>query len=91
MSSPELRLWELREDAKWGRDVETQKKAIQELGKIGTPALGIIEEVMAVSSSKDLQDCCQDVINGIANVRTEPEKNQPEKKSEEKQVQGKSA
>lgn len=80
MSSPEQKMWELREDAKWGRDFETQRKAIQELGKFGAPALSIIEEVMTVSSSKDVKDCCQDVINGIANVRTEPEKNQPEKK-----------
>ena len=90
MSSPEQRLWELRQDAKWGRDSETQKRAIQELGKFGSPALSVLEEVMAVSSRKDIRECCQDVINGIASVRTEAEKNQPEKK-EEKQVQEKRA
>lgn len=91
MSSQEQRMWELREDAKWGRDLETQKKAIQELGKIGKPAMGIIEEVMTVSSSKDIKDLCLEVINGIASVRAEAEKPQPEKKSEEKQVQEKKA
>jgi hypothetical protein len=90
-SSPEQRLWELRQDAKWGRDTETQKKAIQELGKVGTPpAMSILNEVMAVSSRDDIRKYCQDVINGViaaANVRTregaeEAEKNQqPEKKA----------
>lgn len=81
MSSPEQRLWQLREDAKWGRDAETQKKAIQELGKIGTPALSVLQEVMAISSSKDIRECCQDVINGIAKVpAADTAKNQPEKK-----------
>jgi len=81
-------MWDLRQEAKWGRDFETQKKAIQELGRMGAPALSVLEEVMTVSSSKDVNDCCQDVINGIANVRTEPEKNQQEKKeiSQEKSV-----
>jgi hypothetical protein len=75
-------MWELRQDAKWGRDAETQKRAIQELGKIGTPALSVLEEVLTVSSSKDIRECCQDVINGIANVRTDAEKNQTEKREE---------
>lgn len=81
-------MWELKEEAKWGRDMETQKKAIQELGKIGKPALGIIEEVMTVSSNKDIRDLCLEGMNGNASARTEAEKNQPEKK-EEKQVQEK--
>jgi chromatin remodeling complex protein RSC6 len=74
MSSPEQMIWELRQDAKWGRDVETQKRAIQELGKMGAPAMSILEEVMAVSSRSDIRECCRDVINGITNVRTETEK-----------------
>jgi hypothetical protein len=85
MSSPEQRIWELRQDAKWGRDVETQKRAIQELGKMGAPAMSILEEVMAVSSRSDIRECCRDVVNGITNVRTETEKNQSEK-MEEKQI-----
>lgn len=90
MSSPEQRMWELREDAKWARDVETQKRAIQELGKIGTPALSVLQEVMAVSSRSDIRECCQDVINGIANGKA-AEKNQPEKKEEKQIAQEKGA
>lgn len=73
-------MWDLRQEAKWGRDFETQKNAIQELGKIGAPALSVLQEVMAVSTRSNVRECCQDVINGIANVRTEPEKHEPEKK-----------
>lgn len=80
MSSQEIKMWELREDAKWGRDIETQKRAIQELGKFGSPALSVLEEVMAVSSRSDVRQYCHDVINGIANTRTQAEKNQTEKK-----------
>lgn len=77
-SSPEeQRLWELRQDAKWGRDTETQRKAIQELGKVGTPpAMKILNEVMAISSRDDVRKYCQDVVKGIIaatatnNVRT---------------------
>lgn len=57
---------------------------------MGAPALSVLQEVMTVSSRSDVRECCRDVINGIANVRTEAEKNQPEKK-EEKQVQEKRA
>lgn len=90
--SPEQRLWELRQDAKWGRDAETQKRAIQELGKIGMPAISVLQEVMAVSSREDIKGYCQDVINGIANVKTgEAEKNQPEKKEERQISQEKKA
>lgn len=83
MSLPEQRLWELGEDAKWGRDAETQKRAIQELGKIGTPALGVLQEVMAVTSREEIRECCRDVINGIARVpAADAAKNQPEAKVE---------
>ena len=82
----EQKLRELKQDAKWGRDTETQKRAIQELGKVGMPALSVLEEVMAISSRDDIREYCQGVINGIAGVRTgETEKNQSEKKAEEKQ------
>ncbi|AIF85447.1 hypothetical protein NTE_03419 [Candidatus Nitrososphaera evergladensis SR1] len=71
-SSPEeQRLWELRQDAKWGKDTETQKKAIQELGKVGTPpAVNVLNEVMAVSSRDDIKKYCQDVISGIIATTT---------------------
>lgn len=87
MSSPEQKLRELRQEAKWGTDTETQKRAIQELGKIGTPALSVLQEVVVVSSREDIREYCQEIINGISKFRIgETEKNQPEKKFDEKVI-----
>ena len=89
--STEPKLWQLKQDAKWGRDIETQKRAIQELARIGSPAEGILEEIMMVSSRDDIKEYCRGVIDGFRNMqigeteKNQPEKNQPEKKAEEKQ------
>lgn len=39
-------LWNLEEDAKLGKDIKTQKRAIWDLASIGTPALIHLEEVV---------------------------------------------
>ena len=58
-------LWNLKEDAKWGKDTVTQKKAIQELGKMGTPALSHLEEIWSIVPSVEIKQCCLDAINRI--------------------------
>lgn len=60
----------LKEDAKWGKDVETQKKAIHELEKIGTPALSYLEEILAVVPPGEIKQSCQDAIQGIVSRKT---------------------
>jgi hypothetical protein len=58
-------LWDLKQDAKWGRDKETQKKAIQELGKNGLPALSHLEEILAVLPPGEIWQNCHDTIRSI--------------------------
>lgn len=58
-------LWHLKEDAKWGKDIATQKKAIQELGKMGTPALSHLEEIWSIALPGEIKQCCLDAINRI--------------------------
>jgi hypothetical protein len=48
-----------------GRHAETQKKAIQELGKIGLPALSHLEEILAVLPPGEIRQNCHDAIHSI--------------------------
>ena len=59
------RLWYLKEEAKWGKDTMTQKKAIEELSKIGAPAIGHLEEILSIVPPGEISQYCQDTINGI--------------------------
>lgn len=65
-------LWSLKEDAKWGKDIETQKKAIRDLEKIGTPALGHLEEIWSVIPPGEMRQYCSDAISRI--IRRQPSK-----------------
>lgn len=58
-------LWSLKEDAKWGKDIETQKKAIRDLEKIGAPALGHLEEIWSVIPPGEMRQYCIDAISRI--------------------------
>jgi hypothetical protein len=62
-------LWSLKEDAKWGKDAETQKKAIRDLARIGTPARSYLEEILAVLTPGEIKQCCQDAINSITSTQ----------------------
>ncbi len=59
------RLWDLKEEAKWGKDAMTQKKAIEELGRSGVPAISYLEEILSVVPPGEIKQYCQDAINGI--------------------------
>lgn len=61
-------LWDLKQDAKWGRDAETQRKAIQELGKIGLPALSHLEEILAVLPPGQIWQDCHDAMRSIVDA-----------------------
>ena len=56
---------DLKEDAKWGKDADTQKRAIRDLSKIGTPALSSLTEVLLTLPSGEIKNCCQDAINKL--------------------------
>lgn len=59
------RLWDLKEEAKWGKDTTTQKKAIEELSKNGAPAISYLEEILSVVPPGEIKQYCHDAINGI--------------------------
>lgn len=60
------RLWDLKEEAKWGRDVAAQRKAIEELGRIGAPSMAYLEEILFVVPPGEIKQYCRDVIRGIS-------------------------
>ena len=62
----QYRLRNLKEEAKWGKDTMTQKKAIDELGRIGAPAISYLEEILSVVPPGEISKYCQDAINGIS-------------------------
>jgi hypothetical protein len=41
-------LRELKEEGKWGKDADTQKKAIRDLARMGTAALSPLTEILLV-------------------------------------------
>jgi hypothetical protein len=69
-------LWNLKEDAKWGKDIYTQKKAIRDLAGIGTPARSYLEEVLSVLTPGDTRDYCQEAMNNVTRLElSETKKN----------------
>lgn len=58
-------MWNLKEEAKWGKNAEIQKKAIQELAKIGLPALSYLREILAVLAPGEIRQSCEDAIRNI--------------------------
>lgn len=75
------RLWDLKEEAKWGKDTMTQKKAIEALGKSGTPAVGYLEEILSVVPPGEIKQYCQDVISDIIRPLPNERKNNVERAS----------
>ncbi|WP_415281092.1 hypothetical protein [Candidatus Nitrososphaera sp. FF02] len=61
-----LKMWNLKQDAKWGKDVDIQKKAIQELARIGAPALGHLREILTVLPPGEIRQSCEDAIRNAA-------------------------
>lgn len=56
----------MKEEAKWGKDASAQKKAIEELGKVGAPSMAYLEEILSVVPPGEIKQFCQDVISGIS-------------------------
>jgi hypothetical protein len=78
------RLWNLKEEAKWGKDATAQKRAIEELSKSGSSAVTYLEEILLVLAPGELKEYCQDSINGIGRSIPKEEKNSAEKVMETK-------
>lgn len=73
------RLWDLKEEAKWGKDSIIQKTAVQELSRNGTPAMGYLKEVLLVLPPGELRQFCQESVNSITHPPSDEAKNPAEK------------
>jgi hypothetical protein len=60
---------DLKEDAKWGKDADTQKKAIRGLSKMGTPALSSLMEILLVLIPGEIKSYCQDAIEKLDSLQ----------------------
>lgn len=76
------RLWDLKEEAKWGKDIIIQKNAIQGLSKNGTPAISYLEEVLSVLPPGELRQFCKEAMNSIIHPLSDEAKNPAEKDTE---------
>ncbi|UVS68037.1 hypothetical protein [Nitrososphaera viennensis] len=64
MSDAKL-FYDLKERAKWSRDVEEKKAAIKQLSSLGEKALPSLEEILSVTAYEDIKATCLDAIKSI--------------------------
>ncbi len=57
--------FELKEKAKWARDVEEKKTAIKELSSYGEKAIPFLEEIRNVTAYEDIRSACIEAIRSI--------------------------
>lgn len=60
-----MKMWNLKQDAKWDKDFEAQKNAIQELARIGAPALTHLREILNVLPPGETRQSCEDAIRNV--------------------------
>ncbi len=60
-----MKMWNLKQDAKWGKDIDAQKNTIQELARIGAPALTHLREILNVLPSGETRQSCEDAIRNV--------------------------
>ena len=64
-------IWELKETAKWSRDLDEKKDAIRKLSARGEEALPSLEEIRDITAYNDIRAACAEAIKS---VRKEAEK-----------------
>jgi hypothetical protein len=57
--------YELKEKAKWSRNMEEKKTAIRELSSHGEKALPSLEEIRNVTAYEDIRSACTETIRSI--------------------------
>lgn len=72
MESPNLNLWNLKEEAKWARTAQTQMQAIQQIGTFGELARPVLEEILTVSASEEIKAKCIEAMKAIDSKSTPP-------------------
>ena len=65
MSKEDKTIHELKEVAKWSRDPQEMKTAINELSARGDMALPALEEILTVTASEDIKAACIEAIKAI--------------------------
>jgi hypothetical protein len=60
------KIWDLKEEAKWARDRDSQMKAIEELSTFGAMAIPSLEEIQAFNTREEIKQYCIDSIKGIS-------------------------
>jgi hypothetical protein len=65
MSDDRMKLFELKEKAKWSSDPEEKKAAIKELSTHGENAISELQEIMSITAYEDIKDACTEAIKSI--------------------------
>ena len=61
----DIKIFELKEKAKWSRDPAEKKTAIRELSTQGERALSALGEIMTVTAYDDVKAACIEAIKAI--------------------------
>jgi hypothetical protein len=65
MSDDRMKLFELKEKAKWSSDPEEKKTAIKELSTHGENAISELQEIMSITAYEDIKNACAEAIKSI--------------------------
>jgi hypothetical protein len=65
MSSNRMKLFELKENAKWASDPEEKKTAIKELSNHGEDVISELQEIMSITAYEDIKNACAEAIMSI--------------------------
>lgn len=68
---PQYDLWSLVEDAKWGKEIDTQKKAIRDLARLGIVSLPKLKDILSVVEPGEIKQYCQNAIDRLSIHRDE--------------------
>jgi hypothetical protein len=68
---PQYDLWSLVEDAKWGNEIETQKKAIRDLARMGMVTLPQLKDILSVIEPGEIKQYCQNAMDRLSIRRDE--------------------
>jgi hypothetical protein len=65
MSDDRMKLFELKEKAKWSSDPEEKKTAIKELSTYGENAISALQEIMSITAYEDIKNDCAEAIRSM--------------------------
>lgn len=77
-------IFELKERAKWSRDLAEKKTAIKELSAHGDKAIPALDEILSVTAYDDVRAACMEAIKAIKGKSAETSAQDQKKEQDQK-------